>query len=263
MKTTLIITTYNWPQALELVLLSVKKQFLMPDEVIIADDGSTSETEELIKKISKDFPVEIKHVWQNDEGFRAAMIRNKAIAKSEGDYIIGIDGDMILHPLFIKDHIKNAKKNRYIQGSRVLLSEEKTKTVLKNKQIIFHFFERGLLNRKNAIHSDFLSKLFSKNKKTLKGSKTCNFSMFKEDILKINGFDNEFVGWGREDSEFLARFLNSGGVRYDLKFNAIAYHIFHEENERRYLKKNEDRLKKTVNKKIKVCENGINKFLGE
>ena len=85
----------------------------------------------------------------------------------------------------------------------------------------------------------------------------------KEDILKINGFDNEFVGWGREDSEFLARFLNSGGVRYDLKFNAIAYHIFHEENERRYLKKNEDRLKKTVNKKIKVCENGINKFLGE
>ena len=148
MKTTLIITTYNWPQALELVLLSVKKQFLMPDEVIIADDGSTSETEELIKKISKDFPVEIKHVWQNDEGFRAAMIRNKAIAKSEGDYIIGIDGDMILHPLFIKDHIKNAKKNRYIQGSRVLLSEEKTKTVLKNKQIIFHFFERGLFSNK-------------------------------------------------------------------------------------------------------------------
>ena len=111
-KVSLIITTYNWPEALFLVLKSVKNQIRMPDEVIVADDGSTKETARLIKKFSKEFKLEIIHSWQKDEGFRAAMSRNKAIAKAKGDYIIMIDGDMILHPNFINDHICFAKIGR-------------------------------------------------------------------------------------------------------------------------------------------------------
>ena len=263
MKTALIIATYNWPEALKLVLESIKLQTVLPDEVIIADDGSKKETFQLINNIKSDFPIPIKHIWHEDKGFRVAMIRNKAIAATESEYIIGIDGDMILHPKFIEDHKKHAKKNRYIQGGRVLLTKQKTEEVFKNNKIRFSFYEKGLNNRKNAIHSDILSLAFSSVKKTIEGIRTCNFSIYKEDLLKINGFDNEFVGWGREDSEMVARFLNSGGERYNLKFNAIAYHLYHKENERKSLLKNDMKLNETIKKNKIWCENGINKFLKE
>lgn len=261
MKTALIITTYNWPDALELVLESVKIQTVLPDEVIIADDGSNEDTRLLIQKFQKKFPTKLKHIWQEDKGFRAAMSRNRAIANSESDYIIGIDGDIILHPKFIEDHKNNAKKNRYIQGKRVLLTKEKSKEVLELKKIKFSFFENGLKNRKNALHSNFLKNIFSKINNSLKGVKSCNFSLFKEDLLKINGFDNSFIGWGREDSEMVARFLNNNGERFDLMFNAIGYHLYHKENKREFLEENELKLKETIKNKKTWCENGIDSFL--
>ncbi len=257
MKVSLIITTYNSPLFLELVLKSITIQTVSPDEIIIADDGSKKEVVEINIKNLKKFKLNYKYIWQEDRGFRVALIRNKAILVSEGDYIIGIDGDMILHPKFIEDHIKNAKANRYIQGKRVLLTEEKTKEVLRTKKLKFSFFEKGLINKKNAIHSNLLSKIFSKVNNSLKGVKTCNFSLFKKDILKINGFNNDFIGWGREDSEFLARFLNSGGERFDLRFNAIAYHLFHSENHKKVPEKNEKLLIETIKQKKVICKNGI------
>lgn len=257
MKVSLIITTYNSPKFLELVLKSITFQTVLPDEVIIADDGSKREIVEINLKNLRKFKLNYKYVWQEDKGFRAALIRNKAILISRGDYIIGIDGDMILHPKFIEDHIKRAKPNRYIQGKRVLLTKEKTHEVLKTKKIKFSFWERGLINRKNAIHSNFFSKIFSKSNLSLKGVKTCNFSLFKKDILKINGFNNNFIGWGREDSEFVARFLNNGGEKFDLRFNAIAYHLFHVENHKKISKENEDLLKNAIEHKKITCENGI------
>src|ERR1700761_2184882 len=122
-KTSLNISTYNWPQALNLCLLSVKAQKVLPDEVIIADDGSTDETKTLIEIFQKDFSVPIKHVWQPDEGFQLAKIRNKGIAASSYEYIIQVDGDLILHPHFIADHIAFSKKNTFVSGSRVLLDK--------------------------------------------------------------------------------------------------------------------------------------------
>jgi len=263
MKTALIITTYNWPNALELVLKSVLHQSVFPDEVIIADDGSGRETFKLINNIKKNYPIILKHIWQEDRGFRAARIRNKAIAASESDYIIGIDGDMILHKHFIKDHLKVAKRNRYVQGGRVLLNKLKTEEVLRYKQTTFSFFEKGIKNRKNAIHSELLCRIFSKTSKKLKGSKTCNYGIFKEDVIKINGFNNEFIGWGREDTEFLARFLNSGGERFDVKFCAIAYHLYHNENSRKSILENDKKLRDTILNKKTYCEKGIKEFLGE
>ena len=125
LKTSLIITTYNWPEALFLVLKSIKHQSIPPDEIIVADDGSNDHTKNIIRKFSKNFKLEIIHSWQKDKGFRAAMSRNKAIAKARGEYIIMIDGDMILHPDFIKDHTSFAKSNSFVQGMRAKLSEEK------------------------------------------------------------------------------------------------------------------------------------------
>jgi len=139
MKLTLIITTYNWPESLLLVFKSIQCQTILPDEVIIADDGSTIETKELINNFKKDSNFNIIHSWQEDVGFRASRSRNKAIYNSSGDYIVLIDGDSILHPQFIKDHIDRSEPGYFTQGSRVLLSERGTKKTLDKKNIIFSF----------------------------------------------------------------------------------------------------------------------------
>jgi len=261
MHVSLIITTYNRPDALLLVLRSIESQSTLPTEVIIADDGSNNNTKESIDNFKATSSLNIIHSWQPDNGFRAAKSRNKAIAKSRGEYIVLIDGDMILHSEFVQDHINNAETGCFVQGTRVLLTQDTTKDTLEKMSIDFSFFSQGIRNRKNAIHSDFLSKLFSKKKNYLRGIKTCNMSFFKQDCIAINGFNNNFEGWGREDSEFVVRLLNSGVNRKNLRFSAIQFHLWHNENTRASLKQNDEILKSAINDHIKWCENGLARYL--
>lgn len=262
MKCSLIITTYNWVEALDLVLQSVLQQSVKPHEIVIADDGSDGRTLDLIETYQTRSELCIIHSWQKDKGFRAAKSRNKAIAKASGDYIVLIDGDMILHERFIEDHINRAEKGFFIQGSRALLSEDKSLTVVKNRQIHFSPFENGISNRENSIHLPvFLSRLFSKKRNYLRGIKTCNLSFYRKDCIKVNGFNESFEGWGREDSEFIVRMLNSGIHRNTVKFNTIQYHLWHQENARQYLEKNELLLKQSLDKQKSWCSLGIDQYL--
>lgn len=135
----LIITTYNRPKALWLTLISLIQQTKMPDEIIIADDGSKIETKLLIDRFIKKYNVFVNHVWQEDQGFRLSAIRNKAIAVARGDYIIQIDGDLILHKYFIEDHINWARKNTFISGTRCLLSKRLTNHLIKKESVILPF----------------------------------------------------------------------------------------------------------------------------
>lgn len=257
MKLTLIITTYNWPEALLLVIKSVRLQSILPDEIIIADDGSSNGTREVVNSFKNDVSMNIIYSWQEDKGFRAARSRNNAIIRSTGDYIILIDGDTILHTNFIKEHIDHAEYGFFVQGSRVLLSEKETKKALIAKNISFPFFNSKFKNRKNSIHSNFLSYILSNKKNYLHGIKSCNMAFFKKDCISINGFNNDFEGWGREDTEFVVRIINSGIKRKNVRFNAIQYHLWHKENSRVSLKRNDEILEDAINKRVQWCENGI------
>ena len=257
MKISLIITTFNWPESLLLVLESIRHQSLMPDEIIIADDGSNESTRKLISSFNKQFDLNILHSWQEDNGFRVAKSRNKAILKSSGAYIILIDGDMVLDPRFVKDHIGCSEPGYFIQGSRVLLSKKETQKALSEKNINFSFFSSELKNRKNSIRSKILSLIFSNKKNHLRGIKSCNMAFYREDCININGFNNDFEGWGREDSEFVVRMMNSGMKRKNIRFCAIQYHLWHDENNRESLKINNLMLEAAINKKLLWCENGI------
>ncbi|MBU1987004.1 MAG: glycosyltransferase family 2 protein, partial [Proteobacteria bacterium] len=201
MRTSLIITTYNWKEALELSLLSVFKQSHFPNEIIIADDGSDNATRETVERLAKDSPVPLIHSWQQNKGFRLARSRNKAIAKSTGDYLILIDGDIVLEQHFIEDHILAAQTGFFVQGSRVLLNEKATQQALQQKEISICLCAPGIENRKNCLRSGLLSRLCSFSSKKLTGIKTCNFAFWKENAEAVNGFNEEFLGWGREDSE--------------------------------------------------------------
>jgi glycosyltransferase involved in cell wall biosynthesis len=257
MKLTLIITTYNWPESLSLVLESIEHQTILPYEVIIADDGSTDRTKDLIKNFKKVSKLKIFHSWQEDIGFRAARSRNLAISKSYGDYVVLIDGDMILHTNFIEDHIAIAKTGYFVQGSRVLLSKLETKRVLAEKNINFSFFSDGLNNRKNSIRSKLLSLIFSRSINHYHGIRSCNMGFYIKDCININGFNNDFEGWGREDSEFIVRLINSGVTRKNIRFRAIQFHLWHSENSRKSIKNNDEILNNSLNNNSVWCENGL------
>lgn len=250
----LLITTYNWPSALNLVLSSVLAQSMMPDEIVIADDGSSHETKTLIENYSK--KLNIKHIWQGDQGFRKSLILNKAVKQIKSDYIIQIDGDIIIHPKFVEDHLHTAKKGHFVQGSRSMITEEKSAEILESGQIDFFTFSDGLANRFNAIRLPPLAPLFKiapSNPFHLKG---CNFAYWKQDYVRINGYCNDFEGWGGEDYEFGARLLHAGLKRTRLKMKALAFHIFHPINCRRNTDVNDKIYQKTLTEKSKHTDNG-------
>ncbi len=260
MNCSLIITTYNWKEALELVILSALNQSILPNEIIIADDGSKEDAKQLIDAMSINSKVPIIHSWQKDDGFRLAASRNKAIFKSKYEYIIVIDGDMIIDKNFIKDHNNCAAKGLYIQGSRVLLQNNLSKKILENK--LFQkpsFFSSQVKNKQNMFYIPFLTNIICNNSnQELKRIRGCNFSLFKEDIIKVNGFNEDFITWGKEDSEFVKRLYNIGIKRKNLKFAGIQYHLYHPEGNAS--NNNIDILNHTIKNKLKWCENGINKY---
>ncbi|MDT0675981.1 glycosyltransferase family 2 protein [Autumnicola musiva] len=261
MKVALLISTYNWPEALSLVLKSVTHQNLFPDEILIADDGSTEETANVIRKYSEKINLPIQHVWQKDEGFRKAVILNKTIAKSNADYVIQIDGDCVMHKNFIRDHLKNSRSGVYLFGSRVNIQENYLTTMFSKQKIDYKWFSKGISKRTRSIYLPYLSG-FYKEKNQLSGKlRGCNFSFWKQDFLDINGYNEDITGWGKEDSELAVRLLNSGVKAKRLRYAGIIYHIWHQEKSREKRILNEGIQNTAIDKKLIRCSNGVDQYL--
>jgi len=261
MRTSLIITTYNRKDALKLCVESALRQRVPPDEIVIADDGSRDDTAAAIRDLATRATVPLRHVWQPDEGFRAAATRNRGIAASSGDYVIFVDGDMVLHPLFVADHLKIAKPGQWIQGGRVLLDARRTKQALSGEELRLGFFSSGINNRLNTIRSPMLSFLFRLpwRQSPTKGVRSSNMSLWRKDIDRVNGFDEAFIGWGNEDCEFVVRLTNSGIVRRNVKFMAVAFHLYHPEHAKDAVPRNATILKNSIHGRRVYCELGLRK----
>jgi len=263
MTLTLVITTYNWPEALKAVLESVNHQIHRPIEVIIADDGSDHRTREVIDRSRAQMEIPLIHSWHEDLGFRAARSRNLAIAKAKGDYIVLIDGDMILHPSFTRDHSGYARRGHFVQGVRAKLSAAGTQSLLEGTSVNIKSFDSRLKSKRYGLHNQVLSWMFSGTRFVNKLSmiQTCNMAFFRSDCVKVNGFNEDFIGWGREDSEFGARLLHAGVKRRDLRFGAVAYHLHHQGASRTMLDRNNQLLLETLGERKLWCKNGIDKHL--
>ena len=262
----LIVATYNWPEALDLCLKSILAQKVLPTEVIIADDGSKEETANLIKEYQKTFPVPLRHIWQPDEGFRLAAIRNKGIVATSTDYIIQIDGDLILHPYFISDHLEFKKKGYFVTGSRVLLSPASTKSLITNESIDIKKFgdskKRNWLNGfRIKLFTNILSERYKNKGRHLYYVKGCNMAFWKNDLIKINGYNEAFTGWGREDSEIAIRLINAGVKKQFIKMGAVCYHLYHPEASRELEQRNIVMMDEAIKNKTVVIKEGLNKYI--
>lgn len=257
MKVSLIISTYNWPEALKLCLKTVLHQTQYPHEVIIADDGSTEETSDMIKELQPSFQIPLIHVWHKDKGFRKTIIMNKAIKAATGDYIIQIDGDILIHPYFIEDHFSIAEAGYFVRGGRSLINALKTKFFL--RRVTFQPQKYNLIKNSNKFNSfriPFLSKLFSGISEDVTHVKGCNMAYWKKDFIAVNGYNNNINGWGHEDIELAIRLHNSGVKMKKIKFKAIAYHLHHSLNSRKNVERNLEISKLALDGKLKRAVNG-------
>ncbi len=263
-RISVIVSTYNRCDALQVCLTSLFKQTILPDEVIVGDDGSTEETALLITKLQKQAPFPIIHIWHEDKGFRLAMMRNKCVARSTGNYIIEIDGDVFLHPKFIADHIREAGHGIYVKGGRVNLGKELTEKICKaGSARPIHFWTKGIESKpENAIHciwvARFLAPRYRKKRSSALG---CNMSFFRDDFIKINGYDEFYEGWGGEDIDLGERLQNSGLSKRYLKFAGIVYHLWHEDKFMYNKDKNMQHMRMQSERKIVRCTDGVDKYL--
>ncbi len=265
-----IVTTYNWPELLSVVLQSLLVQTSTHFEIIIADDGSTHETTSLIKHLTSQSPISIKHAFHEDRGFRAGTIRNKAAALSEGEYLIFLDGDCSAPKYFIERHAELAEKGFFVPGNRILLTKNFTPHVLtqhdpihsKSLLKLLHLWLTQKINRITPLlYNPFRSLRYARPTQWQKAM-TCNLGLFKDDFLAVNGFDEAFEGWGYEDSDLVIRLIHNQIKRKEGRFAVPVFHHWHKQNDQSKHDQNYQRLQSRIaNKSLIKAEKGINQYL--
>jgi glycosyltransferase involved in cell wall biosynthesis len=253
------VTTYNRPDALERTLEGLGMQDRVPGQVLVADDGSTTDTADLVRRWSAEAPFPLHHVWHEDRGFRAAAIRNKAIRESSGAYIVFLDGDCVPDRYFIGDHLDLALPGRFFQGKRVILGPRWAGTfragnIRTGAGRLRMALSSQVGNRHHLVRLPLVPAVTSTS---MSGIRSCNMGIFRTDLEAVNGFNEDFVGWGREDSELAVRLYRYGLKRLGHPFRAICYHLWHPEQERSRLLNNDELLsRQTVSTEVS-CEHGL------
>ena len=249
-----IVATYNRPDALDAVLRGLAHQIDRAFEIVIADDGSGPATAQTIERWAAATDLAVVHVWHSDRGFRLAEIRNRAILRSHGAYCIFLDGDCIPRADFVAAHRRLAEPGWFVAGNRVLLSRAFTERVLsagaaaENWGLAEVLRRRlaGDINRIAALLSFPLGPLRKINATRWQGARGGNLAIWRRDLDRVDGFDAAFSGWGREDSDIIVRLVRCGIRRKDGRFATGVLHLWHKENDRSSLEENQSRLDEAI-----------------
>jgi len=259
MRLALAITTYERPDALAAVLESASRQSLAPTEILIADDGSGPPTQEVAAAFIARSRVPARIVSQPHEGFRVSRLRNLAIAATEMDFIVFADGDMLLHPEFVADHARTARRGFFTQGVRVRADASLTQRLIANPAQQPGFWSPGLggLRRAYLLHAPALASLTRRLANGFIAIKACNQGCWRDDLVRVNGFNEAIQGWGPEDKELAARLENAGVRRQTLLFGGIAFHLHHPPASRAALPHNLALLEDTRRERRVRCDLGL------
>jgi GT2 family glycosyltransferase len=246
----IIVTTFDRPDALDAVLRSLARQHDRRFEVVVADDGSGRATAELIEGWASRLGAPLVHAWHEHHGFRAAEIRNRALRRSGGDYCVFLDGDCLARPDFVARHRALAERGWFVTGNRALLASGLTETVLRDRLAVEDWGmadwigqrRKGGLNRLAPLLRLPLGPLRKTRSRAWRGARSCNLAVWRSDLDRVDGFDAQFSGWGREDSDLLVRLLRAGVRRKDGLGATGVLHLWHPEADRSRLSDNEQRL---------------------
>ncbi len=264
-RVNLIVTTYNRPDALALCLRALAEQSVTGFRVYVADDGSGADTARLLREMATPYP--LRHVWQPDDGFRAARARNLALAQTTGDYIIFLDGDCIPPRPFVARHCQLAEPGWFVAGNRLLCTAKFTAEITQHALPVWQWHGwrwlwawRGV-NRLTSLARLPLGPLRKLRPHAWQGVKTCNLGVWRNDLLRINGFDEAYQGWGHEDADLAARLIRAGVTRKEGRFAAPVIHLWHAENSRASVDANLRRLRDTLATTTVAAKLGVRQYL--
>ncbi len=257
----LVINSFEQPNHLARVLTAVARQTSLPEEVLVADDGSGPAVRSVFDRWVARQRLQAEFVWQPHDGFRRARILNQAIARSRSDYLVFLDGDTLPHPQFIADHRRLARTGAFIQGHRALVKE---------KAAAWFGLNGFKEDRRRALWQGQLEGLrhvlrwpvpLLRAHHGLRGIRGCNLGIWRGDLVRVNGYNEAFVGWGREDSELCVRLMNRGVRRLDARGWALCYHLWHPPASRIGLPTNDKLLAAAIEKRATWCANGLHQYL--
>jgi glycosyltransferase involved in cell wall biosynthesis len=267
-KTAVIVTTYNRPDALAAVLEGYQAQSTQNFELLVADDGSTETTRAVIEDFRGRAAFPLTHFWHEDRGFRAAAIRNRALAATAADYIIFSDGDCVPAGDFVARHQALAERGHFVAGNRILLSESLTARALAQTLPLHRY---GLLHWLAAWCKRDINRVLPLLRRAdghwrradpqrWEGVKTCNLAAWREDLARINGLDETYSGWGLEDSDLVIRLLHAGVKHKNGRFATPVFHLWHAENDRSRLAENQRRLDAILQSDRVRAERGLDQY---
>lgn len=272
MRIAVQVPTYNRPAALRRVLEGYARQSDLDFELIVADDGSTDETREVVARFVDTAPFPVRHIWQPDRGYRLARVRNRGIAATQADYLLLTDGDCIPLATHVARHRALAEPGWCVSGSRIMLGPGLTGAV-----------EQGLADPLTWGWSDWLRHRISGQVNRLspllflsprsrwrywrrsawQSTRTANLAVWREDLLRVNGFDESFEGWGREDSDLMIRLLRSGVRNKAGRYAVPVLHLWHRTESRDALAANEARLREVLTDDRIRARAGLQEMAGD
>jgi len=239
-RISLVIATYNWPEALRASVEACFRQTDANYEIIVADDGSREPTRQLVAELCARSPVPMRHVWQPDDGFRLAMARNRGILAASGGYIVVMDGDCVPQADFVASHRRLAEPGHLVTGSRILLNQDFSQRVL-GGEVDLHalgladklrYRSRGALNKAGPLLFKLPDIGRRRHRFSFRRIKGCNMAFWRSDLERVNGFDESFRGWGHEDADIVVRLHHAGVVRKDGAYATELFHLWHREAQR-------------------------------
>ena len=258
-KISLIISTYQNPRSLEKVLQGVRRQTQVPGEVLISDDGSEAPTRELVARWRGQMPVELRHLWHEDKGFRKTTILNKSIAAATGNYVVFLDGDCVPHREFIADHLALAEPGFWIQGRRCFVGEKFAPDFDIEKTSVSRWILQGRIT--GAMKAIRWPRPILRRDCAQRGIIGCNMAFWREDLVAVNGLDEDYSGWGiGEDSDLGTRLYNLGRPRKFVYGRAIVFHLNHPFLPRDHVDASRARLQETIVSRRVRCQKGLDQY---
>ena len=258
-RLSLIISTYNRPDVLAKALAGVALQTRLPDEVLIADDGSGQSTRVVVETWAETQPFPVKHLWQENRGFRKTVILNKSVAAAAGDYLVFTDGDCVPHARYVEDHLAVAEPGFWVQARRSFVGQRFVPQFEPGRTSAFRWMLTGRIT--GAAKGIRLPVAIVRRDTAQRGIIGCNFAMWRNDLLAINGFDEDYSGWGGEDSDVGTRLYHLGRPRKFVYAHAIVFHLNHPRLARDPLARGFARLEETIRSGRIRCACGLDQYL--
>jgi GT2 family glycosyltransferase len=260
MRLALIISTYEQPAALAKVLHGLAQQTRSPDEVYVTDDGSGPETRALIEHWRSQISTPLQHLWHPHDGFRKIILLNRAVATAAADYLVFLDGDCVPHREFIADHERLAERGFWVQGRRCFVQEQFVPQFEAGRTSLWQWMLTGRISGANkGIRMPW--PIVFRNKKQ-RGIIGCNMAFWRDDVVAVNGFDENYLGRGiGPDTDLGTRVYNLGHPRKFVYAHAIVYHLNHPVMPRENLAAKRAGIEETLRTGRTRCERGLQQYL--